>query len=369
MVEFIPISKPWLTLNAEKYVLDCIKSGWVSSTGSYVKQFEIENANFYGAQFGVATSNGTTALHLALVALGVGPGDEVIVPDFTFAASINAIIHAGATPVLADVNLDDWTIDISSCQRLLTSRTRAIMPVHILGQPCQMTQVMDFAESNGLWVIEDCAEAHGAAFQNRKVGSWGHISCFSFYGNKIITCGEGGICLTSNEELDQKMRVLRDHGMNKTRRYWHDIVGFNYRMTNMQAALGCSQMENIVNIIGERNKIAFMYDAKLTHIDQLELQGAFPDQQRVCWLYSLRIVDERHSISFIRKALSARQIESRPFFHPLSQMPPYQNLRTDNGCKNVQVICRTGLCLPVFNGMSQNQIESVCDVLIDSLNG
>jgi perosamine synthetase len=201
---------------------------------------------------GVATSNGTVSLHLGLAALGIGEGDEVIVPDFTFAASANSVIHVGARPVLVDVDPDTWCISTDAIERAITPRTRAVMPVHVFGRPAQMTEIAALAKARGLFVIEDCAEAHGARYDGKPVGSFSDIACFSFYGNKIVTTGEGGICLTDNPDLAARMRMLRDHGMRPERRYWHEEPGFNFRMTNLQAAIGCAQLERMDELITMR---------------------------------------------------------------------------------------------------------------------
>ena len=216
---FIPIAEPQIGRNELNNLVSAFNSTWISSIGPYITQFEEEFSNYCGMKYGVSTSNGTTALHLALAALGVSEGDEVIVPDITFAATINAVLYVGATPVIVDIEEDGWCIDCDEIEKAITPRTKAIIPVHIYGQPCNMGRIVEIAKKYGLFIVEDCAEAHGAMFDEKKVGSFGDISCFSFFGNKIITTGEGGMCLTNNDELNLKMRVLRDHGMNKQFKY------------------------------------------------------------------------------------------------------------------------------------------------------
>ena len=241
----LPVASPDLNGNEFKYLVDAFMSTWISSRGEYINKFESSFSSYSDCKYGIAVSNGTAALHLALVALGIGIGDEVIVPDLTFAATINAVLNANATPVIVDIERDSWCIDPTEIERAITPKTKAVIPVHLYGQPCDMHSIMRIAKTHNIRVIEDCAEAHGATFSGRKVGSFGDIGCFSFYGNKIITTGEGGMCTTNTHELDDKMRVLRDHGMSRTKKYWHDMVGFNYRMTNLQAAIGLSQFERI----------------------------------------------------------------------------------------------------------------------------
>jgi len=249
---YIPIAQPSLNGNELKYVTDALLSTWISSTGKYIDQFENDFSKYIDMRYGVSTSNGTTALHLALMALDIGEGDEVIIPDLTFAATINAVLHANATPVVVDVSEESWCIDPIEIQKAITPKTKAIIPVHLYGQPCEMDAIMSIAKKYNLKVVEDCAEAHGATYRDKKVGSFGDISCFSFFANKIITTGEGGMCLTNSKEIDVKLRQLRDHGMSKEKKYWHDMVGYNYRMTNIQAAIGCAQLERIDEILSWR---------------------------------------------------------------------------------------------------------------------
>ena len=368
MNRYLPISRPDVDDLELKYIEDCVKSGWVSSAGEYVTRFEKLNSEYYGTEFGVAVSNGTVALHLALVALGIGPGDEVIIPDLTFAATANAILYTGATPVLADVEYGSWTIDVESAEQLVNEKTKAIIPVHLYGQPCDMTAVSAFAKKYGLYIVEDCAEAHGAEFNGKKIGSFGDISCFSFYGNKIITCGEGGICLTDDETLVDKMKILRDHGMSKSKRYWHDSIGFNYRMTNMQAALGCAQMERIDEILNNRARIEKGYNDRLSAIPCVKIQNSIPDREKVCWLYSIiiDINESGKSIEEIQYKMKVLNIDSRPFFYPMHQMPPYKNLK-HNSLDNSLKISRTGLSLPTYNSISASEINYICDSLMSIL--
>jgi len=231
----VPLISPDLTGNELEYIMEAFLSTWISSSGEYIKKFEKMFADFSECEHGVAVSNGTVALHLALMALGLKKGDEVIVPDLTFAATINAVLHAQATPVIVDIERDSWCIDPKEIEKAITARTKAIIPVHLYGQPCDMDAIMAIANKSHLFVLEDCAEAHGARFDGKKVGSFGDVGCFSFFGNKIMTTGEGGMCVTNSKQLDEKMRILRDHGMSKTKKYWHEVIGYNYRITNLQA--------------------------------------------------------------------------------------------------------------------------------------
>ena len=256
----IPVMEPFLGGNELAYVADCIQSGWISSKGIYVTRFEDDVAKFCEASHALAVSNGTTALHLALEALGIGPGDEVIVPDFTFAASINSVLYTGATPVIVDIEPETWTISIPEIEKAITPKTKAIMPVHIYGHPCDMDKIMALAKKHNLLVVEDCAEALGSTYRGKPVGAFGDAASFSFFGNKVITTGEGGMVIFQKKEHYELARVLRDHGMNPQKRYWHDVVGYNYRMTNLQAAIGVAQMEQIGTFLNKRKEMAKAYD-------------------------------------------------------------------------------------------------------------
>ncbi|MCC7523897.1 MAG: DegT/DnrJ/EryC1/StrS aminotransferase family protein, partial [Chitinophagaceae bacterium] len=256
---FIPISKPSITDKEIAYVTDAVSSTWISSLGKYIDRFETEFASFCGTRYGVATSNGTVALHLALVALGIGKGDEVIVPDLSFVATVNTILQAGAVPVFADIDPYNLCMDPRELEKVITSRTKAIMPVHLYGHPADMNAINAIAEKHNLLVIEDAAEAHGASIHGRKVGNWGVCGSFSFYGNKNITTGEGGMITTNDEALYNRLRHLRDHAMSKEKRYWHTECGYNYRMTNLQAALGCAQLERIDALMERKRQIFKIY--------------------------------------------------------------------------------------------------------------
>lgn len=351
----LPISIPDLSGNEYKYLCDAFLSTWISSSGEYIDKFEVGFADYCECSHGVAVSNGTVALHLALVALGIKAGDEVIVPDLTFAATINAVIHANATPVIVDVEKDSWCISPEEISKAITPNTKAIIPVHLYGQPADMGKIMKIANDNNLFVIEDCAEAHGAKFNNHKVGSFGDISCFSFFGNKVITTGEGGMCVTNNRELDIKMRELRDHGMSKSRRYWHNYPGFNYRMTNLQAAIGVAQLERIDQILLDRNKIEIDYRKILDGCKNIEFQKSdYQDRNKITWLVSILINENRDKYLSLMKEAG---IDSRPFFYPLSIMPPYKDYLFSN--KNSLKISEKGVNLPTNRNVSEKFIIKV----------
>ena len=317
-----PVAAPNLGGNEFKYLTDAFLSTWISSAGSYIDKFEDKFSNYSDCSHGVTVSNGTVALHLALVALDIGEGDEVIIPDLTFAATINAVLHANATPVIVDIEDDSWCIGPSEIKKAITSKTKAIIPVHLYGQPCDMDKIMEIANTYNLKVIEDCAEAHGAVVNGRKVGSFGDIGCFSFYGNKVITTGEGGMCTTNDSKLDEKMRVLRDHGMSKTKKYWHDVVGYNYRMTNLQAAIGLAQLERIEEIHQNRREYENNY-RKILNNNNFTFQNNIKNRKRITWLVSV-LLNENIDKDYYLNKLKDNGIDARPFFYPLSDMDIYK---------------------------------------------
>jgi perosamine synthetase len=355
-----PVAEPEIGEEELKNVIEVVKSGWVSSKGKFVEEFENLFAKYIGVKYGVATSNGTVALHLALVALDVGPHDEVIVPDLTFAATLNAVLYVGAKPVIVDIDPNYWCLDLSKLREAITSRTKAIIPVHLYGHPCDMDAIMEVAVRHGLYIVEDAAEAHGAEYKVRRVGSFGHIACFSFYGNKIITTGEGGMCLTNDEELAEKMKILRDHGMDPKKRYWHNIVGFNYRMTNLQAALGVAQLSKIERFIEKKRRIARLYAEELSSIEGITLHPEMPWAKCVYWLYSVLIDEEKMGINRDKLAekLQNYGIETRNFFYPLHEMPLYQKY-AKRSYPASSAISRKGLNLPSSVKLSGEDITYI----------
>jgi perosamine synthetase len=355
--DFIPVYTPSLDGHEEKYVLDAVRSGWISSLGQYVTRFEEQFAEFCGVAHAVSVSNGTVALHLALHALGIGPGDEVIVPSLTFVASANAVRYTGATPIFADVNPQTWCLDVEDAARLVSPRTKAIMPVHLYGHPADMAAINALADAHGLHVVEDAAEAHGAAIGGRTVGGWGCIGSFSFYANKIITTGEGGMLTTDDAKLAARCRMLRDHAMPPQQRYWHEEVGFNYRMTNLQAAVGVAQMERIDAFIRRKRRIAELYSAALCDLPGVTLPQERDGCTNVFWMYSILI--ERpfaRTRDELIVALRTRGIDSRPFFHPLDTLPPYRGAPVRPVALHLS---QCGINLPSAPSLSDEQVAYV----------
>lgn len=360
MSKFIPVAEPVLDGNEKKYINKCIDTNWISSQGEFVEKFEKDFSDYCNVSYGVSTSNGTVALHLALEALDIGEGDEVIIPDLTFAATINTVIYTGATPVLVDIDEDSWTIDVDEIRKNINKNTKAIIPVHLYGQPCAMDEILRVAEENNIYIIEDCAEAHGAEFNGKKVGSFGDISCFSFYGNKIITTGEGGICLTDDKDLYKRMKKLRDHGMSPKKRYWHDEIGYNYRMTNMQAAIGVAQLEKIDDIMSKRKWISEFYDKELKDLSGVTLQKNLIDRNKVCWMYSVLINEEsKVSRDEIIKILDESKIGNRPFFYPMHEMDIYKEYAENDRFEKSTKISQRGLNLPTSLNLTEEDLKRV----------
>lgn len=361
----IPILEPSIGKEEIKNVLEAVKSGWVSSKGEFIEQFEKEFAEYHRVKEAVSTSNGTNALHLALKSLNIKKGDEVIVPVLTFAATANAVIYCNAKPVFVDIHPEYWCIDPEKIEEKITENTRALIPVHLYGHPCDMDWIMDIAEDRGLYVVEDVAEAHGAEYKGKKVGTFGDISCFSFYGNKIITTGEGGMCITNNEELAEKMRILRDHGMRPDKRYWHDMIGFNYRMTNLQAALGVAQLKKLDKFINKKRIIAKIYKKNLYELQEKGKIKLHPEMQWakcVYWVYSLLLndVDKDKLI----ENLYDEGVDTRPFFYPLNIMPPYKR---EEEYPNAYKISKKGLNLPSSVNISEETIIYICNLIKELL--
>jgi len=357
---YFPVAIPAFIGNEFKYLTDAFMSSWISSSGKYIEQFEKSFSTYSDCTYGVSVSNGTAALHLSLVTLGIKEGDEVIIPDLTFAATINAVLHANATPVKVDIEEDSWCIDPKEIEKAITPKTKAIIPVHIYGQVCDMNAIMNIANKHNLKVIEDCAEAHGAMFNNKKVGSFGDIGCFSFFGNKVITTGEGGMCTTNNPDLDEKMRIYRDHGMSKDKRYWHDVVGFNYRMTNLQAAIGQAQLERIDDIHKNRQFYEEIYKRIFKDTKGIKFQrNDLLNRKKITWLTSILIEHELDRDTYMQK-LKDNGIDARPFFYPLSDMEIYKQY-CNQPTPITHEISQKGLNLPTYESLKN--IENIKNIL------
>lgn len=364
----IPVALPSIGERELRYVTDAVLSGWVSSRGKYLVMFEEQFASFCGTAHAVSVSNGTVALHLALAALDIGPGDEVIVPALTFIATANAVTYCGAHPVFVDIEPTSWNLDPDLVEAAITPRTRAIMPVHLYGQPCRIDRVLEIAERHGLAVIEDAAEALGAEFNGRRVGSFGHMGCFSFYGNKNITTGEGGSVVTNDERLNEKLRILRDHGMSQTRKYWHDVVGFNYRMTNIQAALGVAQLERWDQISAAKIRISERY-GECTRNEHLMTPPGWPESSSVCWIFTMMLNESTARVSRdeLLAQLLAQGVDGRPAFYPIPAMPPYFEADWATRYPVTTKVSAQGFSLPTYVDLSEQDLDRVVAATLASV--
>lgn len=361
---FIPVSEPSITQKEIDYVSDAVKSGWVSSLGYYINEFEKKFAQFVNAKYAITVSNGTAAFHLALVTLGIKKGDEVIIPDLTFVATANAVAYTGATPVMVDVDGETWCIDPESIKKSINHKTKAIAPVHLYGYPADMDAINKIAKEHNISVIEDAAEAHGTEYNGQKVGAIGDLGIFSFYGNKIITTGEGGMITTNNKELYEKAIFLRDHAMSKEKRYWHEEIGYNYRITNMQAALGLAQLERIQELIDKKREIFSWYKELLSNVSGIRLNPEGIGIKNVYWMNCLVLEDEDLVVSrdVLIKKLKEHGIDTRPFFYPISEMPMYQN---SGVCNNPisKKLAEKGLNLPSSAILEKEDVEYICETI------
>jgi len=358
----IYVNKPLFISNEEKYLTECIKTGWVSSEGPFVKEFEQDFSSYIGQKYGIAVSSGTAALEVALGAIGLKPGDEVIMPSFTIISCALAAVNYGAVPVFVDSEPDTWNIDVNKIEEKITEKTRAIMPVHIYGHSCDMDPIMEIAKKYNLLIIEDAAEAHGAEYKGRKCGSFADISCFSFYANKIINTGEGGMVLTNNEEYAERARILRNLGFIKEKRFYHQELARNYRMTNLQAALGVAQTKNIDKLIEIKIKNAQKYNEQLKDIKKLQLPIEKSYAKNVYWMYGIVLGEE---IGFTAKSFAQRLVEqgiaTRPFFYPLHLQPALKDFNRKGSYPIAKRIVEQGLYLPSGLGLKNNEIDIICD--------
>jgi len=363
-LDFIPISQPCVGELERKYLLDAFDSGWISSLGHYIDDFEKAFASYCGTKRAVAVSNGTVALHLALAALGVGPGDEVIVPDLTFVATANAVRHAGAKPVIVDIERDTLCMDPDLFERAITRKTKAVIPVHLYGHPADMDRITSIAKAHRIAVVEDGAEAHGATIGTRRVGSFGSCSAFSFYANKLITTGEGGMITTDDDTLDVHLRYLRDHAMSKTRKYFHTEVGFNYRTTNLQAAIGLAQIQRIDGLLAKKREIFERYAKNLAGLEGTWLNRTRAGYSNSYWMVCLSADkwDEASRSAFMG-ALKERGVDSRPFFCPMSDMPMYESRKIRTPISHE--LAYKGVNLPSFGDMTMEQVDRASTAIIE----
>jgi perosamine synthetase len=350
-----PVAEPILGDAEIKAVSRCIAGGWISSLSPDIGKFEREFSSFCGTRHGVTVSTGTAALHLALVAHGIGKGDEVIVPDMTFVATANAVAYTGATVVTADVDAGTWNIDPRSVADRITRRTRAIIPVHLFGFPADMKTIRRMA-GRRIHVIEDAAESHGATLDGRMTGCLGEMGCFSFYANKTITTGEGGFITLDDPDLAARLRFLRDHAMDPARRYFHPEIGYNYRLTGIQAALGRAQLRRIRRILKQKRRNAALYRARLDGIPGLAFQEPINGAVSSEWMFSI-LLPPKTDRDEVARLLRARGVDSRPFFHPISHLPMYRKSRHPISTE----LHRRGLTLPSSALLAPKDIDFIAE--------
>jgi perosamine synthetase len=359
----IPVNEPRLAGNESKYVAECLSTGWISSAGRFLEAFEKGWADYCGMPYGVAVSNGTAALQMAVAALDLKPGDEVILPTFTIISCAQAVVYAGGRPVLVDSDPRTWCMDVNQVAEKITPRTRAIMPVHIYGHPADMDPLKELVRERGLALIEDAAEAHGAEYRGARCGGLGDLGCFSFYANKIVTTGEGGMVLAREAALAERLRSLRNLCFQKERRFYHAELGFNFRLTNLQAALGLAQLEQIEDSLRQKRWMAGAYAERLGRLPGLQLPAEMPWAKNVYWMYGI-ILHESLGVDaaeFARR-LAVRGVETRPFFLGMHEQPVFQARGLFRGERYpvAERLARRGLYLPSGLALTQAQLDQVC---------
>jgi len=376
----IPVNEPFLAQRELEYVTECVRTGWISSAGRFIEEFEEKWASYCGRRYGIAVSNGTVALQVAAASIELKPGDEVIMPTFTIISCALAVVYNGGVPVLVDCDPRTWCMDVDRVKSKITQRTRAIMPVHIYGHPVDMDPILDLAETHGLAVIEDAAEVHGAEYLSRRgtthpawrrCGSFGTLSCFSFYANKLITTGEGGMVLTDDPTLAEKTRSLRNLCFQAHRRFYHEELGFNFRLTNLQAALGLAQMERIEEIIARKRWMGQEYNRRLAGLRGLQLPVEEPWARNVYWMYGVVLSEETGmDATIFAQRLKQHGIETRPFFLGLHEQPVFhqRGLFVQERFPVTERIARQGLYFPSGLALTAEQLDEVCAAVHEVLS-
>ncbi|MBN2164485.1 MAG: DegT/DnrJ/EryC1/StrS family aminotransferase [Pontiellaceae bacterium] len=363
----IPVNTPRLCGNEKKYLLECIETGWISSEGPFVQRFESEFSAYCNRKHGVAVANGSAALDIAVKAIGIGAGDEVIMPTFTIISPAQSVVQQGGIPVLVDSDPETWNMDVSQLEEKITPRTKAILVVHIYGLPVDMDPVIELARKHGLKIIEDAAEMHGQTYKGRKCGSFGDISVFSFYPNKHITTGEGGMLVIDDDELAEKCRGYRNLCFQPQKRFVHSDLGWNYRMTNMQAALGCAQLEQIDDTVKRKREIGALYTEKLKGIPGLQLPQVRTEYaENIYWVYGIVVEDSApFSVDDLVAHLGSKRIGTRPFFWCMHEQPVFQTMGLFDGTSYpvAENMARNGFYVPSGLGMSNDDIDAVVAAL------
>lgn len=358
-----PVYQPSLKEKEKENVLECLNSTWISSKGKFILEFENNFSKFIGVNYSAAVSNGTVAIHLALLALGISAGDEVIVPSFTYIASVNAIKYTGAEPIFVDSDFKTWQIDPLKIEAKITAKTKAIIAVHLYGQPSEMDSILMIAKKHNLYVVEDCAEAFGSLYKEKHVGTFGDISTFSFFGNKTITTGEGGMVVTNNSDLYDKVFRLKGQGLAKDKEYYHDLIGYNYRMTNICAAIGCAQLERANELIAKKIQIANWYEDQLKELNVI-FHSQIGNVKHSFWMISILLKDSKERVR-IREQLRENGIETRPTFHPVHLMPMY--FKDGLSLPVAEDLGSRGINLPSYPDLAKKDVKFICNTIKDSL--
>ena len=359
-----PVYQPSLDGNEKKYVNECLDSTWISSKGKFVNEFENSFSKFIGVKHATTVSNGTVAIHLALLALGIGEGDEVIVPTLTYIASVNAIAYTNAKPVFVDSLESSWQIDPADVVKKITPQTKAIMAVHLYGHPCEMDALVQICKEYGLFLVEDCAEAIGTLYKDKHVGTFGDIATFSFFGNKTITTGEGGMVVTNDKTLFDRSEHFKGQGLAKHRQYWHDVIGYNYRMTNICAAIGVAQLENVQKVLDEKKRIADAYRDCLANSSVIFHNPISVDIYHSYWMCSILVEDSKQRES-LRDYLDQEGIETRPLFYPVHTMPMYSSQYQRHPV--AENLGWRGLNLPSYPSLKTEDVQFICEKIKDFL--
>lgn len=353
----IPVYQPEITQAEKDNVNDCLESSWISSKGKYIEMFEDKFSKYIDIRYAATCSNGTCALHLALMALGIGEGDEVIVPTFTYIASVNAIRYTGATPVFVDCNESTWQLCEHDVRKKITPKTKAIMVVHLYGHPANMKQIQNIAKTRNIFIVEDCAEAIGSTYDGKCVGQFGDIAAFSFFGNKTITTGEGGMVATNNEALYDRVLKLKGQGLAEYRQYWHDTIGYNYRMTNIQAAIGCAQMDRIDQILQKKREVAECYMDEFRDSD-IRWHEECNNVTHTYWMFSVVMdINEKQRNSMMETLRKIHGIDTRPLFYPVHTMPMYSSKYEMHPVS--EKLHRMGFNIPSYPNLTSSQIEHI----------
>ena len=366
----IPVNEPVISGNSKKYVNEALDSGWVSSAGKFIGLFEESFSEYLGVKHAITTTNGTTALHLAVVSLGIGPGDEVIMPDLTIISCPFSVIYAGGTPVFVDVDPNTGNIDPEKIEEKITNKTKAIMPVHLYGHPADMEPILRIAGKYNLFVIEDAAEAHGAEYKGKKVGGIGDVGCFSFFANKIVTTGEGGMVVTNDDKLAQRARLYRDLSHSPKKRFLHEEIGFNFRMTNLQAALGFGELEKIDEYLAKKRWVAAEYGKNLSGVECLVLPKEEAWAKSVYWMYAITLNSKaKINRDSLRMKLKEKGVDTRDFFIPLHTQPVLKGMGLGIGSYPVSdKLSENGFYLPSGLVITKEQIHTVADCLKEILS-